>query len=983
MRTPYASLRLVVFLGVLLGGWLLIAGSARAQSTVTNWTPASYTYTAPLAGPISLQFSQPLSAASASDSSLQVYGSLTGQRAGQWLGAGTNTLRFQPARPFLPGERVRIHVSRRARAAGGTPLSDGPTMSELTAASGRATAVFTGPTMSSTAPQTQVQGLVAADFDGDGDLDLAANAGALFTLVNAGAGALNRGETYPAMGGAAVTAADFNHDGKPDLLYYSTAGGVALRLNDGTGHFIPTSPLPDSLRLAVAYELATGDFDSDGHLDLVLTNALPGNADVRIGFGDGSGHFNRIRRVAICHDSTSVQAEVNGLTVGDFDLDGDLDLAATSMADSTVAVRFNNGVGRFSPPLFDMLAGSGVRHLTSADVDRDGDLDLIASHTANAAGHQLALFYNDGGGGFSPRVRVAFPPLPGSGQIRSLATADADGDGDPDLLVAGNAATASYVWLMRNAGVGTFSLEALPPPSGLVSQLALADFDGDRRLDVGLASSGGVAVWVNTPLTPIATLGPAPCPGTSITLDLAPNNLSSLDSVSWRFGDNSPPQSGRLVQHTYAGAGSYVATAYYWQETTLDSLSVPVTVLAGPPANLLSAADTTLCDQPGASLTLRPRSGLPAGLLIRWLNGGATGQTLRVTAPGTYILEATLGSCVGYDTVRVGRRHCATPLTISLPAPCVGAAVSLAVSATAADSVSWQFGDGSATAWGAAVSHTYVRAGTYQVSVRVRRLGSIAADKVSQRVVVYGPLPAQLIVPAPGLMSCGSKVLRARPDLPAEARLRWLGPATTSADTLPSLLITQPGRYALLVEVGQCQARDSVAVASIVSLPTALAEFTDTLFCNSGTPITLRARHDLPTGTRLRWLGPSSTPADTLPALSVRSSGTWRLQATLGSCQVQDTVTVRTGQCLPTLSTAPGNVLTPDGDGLNDAFIVAEAGRWTLAVFTRWGREVYRSSEGDYRNDWAASGLDAGTYYYYLRRSDGRLYNGWVEVIRK
>jgi gliding motility-associated-like protein len=87
------------------------------------------------------------------------------------------------------------------------------------------------------------------------------------------------------------------------------------------------------------------------------------------------------------------------------------------------------------------------------------------------------------------------------------------------------------------------------------------------------------------------------------------------------------------------------------------------------------------------------------------------------------------------------------------------------------------------------------------------------------------------------------------------------------------------------------------------------------------------------------------------------------------------------GPELPDVPPLP-NVITPNGDGLNDAFRLPAlpAGAWQLRVFSRWGTEVYHAT--DYQQDWTASGVPAGLYYYQLTASGQPALRGWLEVAR-
>jgi gliding motility-associated-like protein len=75
------------------------------------------------------------------------------------------------------------------------------------------------------------------------------------------------------------------------------------------------------------------------------------------------------------------------------------------------------------------------------------------------------------------------------------------------------------------------------------------------------------------------------------------------------------------------------------------------------------------------------------------------------------------------------------------------------------------------------------------------------------------------------------------------------------------------------------------------------------------------------------------------------------------------------------------NVLTPNGDGLNDKFKIQGLvdKSWSLSIYGRWGKQVYDTSS--YQQDWDPAGLPAGVYYYLLRHPDGAAYKGWIELV--
>ena len=77
------------------------------------------------------------------------------------------------------------------------------------------------------------------------------------------------------------------------------------------------------------------------------------------------------------------------------------------------------------------------------------------------------------------------------------------------------------------------------------------------------------------------------------------------------------------------------------------------------------------------------------------------------------------------------------------------------------------------------------------------------------------------------------------------------------------------------------------------------------------------------------------------------------------------------------------NVITPNGDGLNDVFYIDNVALYpgnSLTIFDRWGKQVYAAR--DYRNTWGGERAGPGTHYYLFRLADGTQYKGWFEIVR-
>jgi hypothetical protein len=121
---------------------------------------------------------------------------------------------------------------------------------------------------------------------------------------------------------------------------------------------------------------------------------------------------------------------------------------------------------------------------------------------------------------------------------------------------------------------------------------------------------------------------------------------------------------------------------------------------------------------------------------------------------------------------------------------------------------------------------------------------------------------------------------------------------------------------------------------------------------------------------------------ETGPRITIRQAGLYTVTATFADCQTASTeYVVREGNCVPASAALP-NIITPNGDHLNETFALTglAAGPWALVLYNRWGREVYRTEA--YQNEWGLTAA-AGLYYYQLRHlASGTLHRGWLEVVK-
>lgn len=342
------------------------------------------------------------------------------------------------------------------------------------------------PTTNTISGVNNIDQLELADLNNDGKHDITGTGSStFFTCLGDGLGSFGSLTFLSYCEGPGDTG-DLDGDGNDDAVFYTRDFAIYTALGDGNG----------TLAYDVKYRVESGaqgnirirDVDNDGDLDLLVLGYITsaGVHQVIVLKNDGSGYFDAPAQYPILPLEGNYEGAY-AIVRGDFNEDGEMDLAATSHEDDQLVLLFGDGLGKFTIPVA-FATGDDPRDLLTGYFNEDDHLDLI---TLNWGSDNMSLHLGDGAGDFT-----GFTSIATSSTAFHFDTAKFNNDDHLDIIVAGG--TGNNIGFFAGDGMGGFASPDYTALASSVYDVRAIDANEDGNMDIAASynSLGDVAIYL-------------------------------------------------------------------------------------------------------------------------------------------------------------------------------------------------------------------------------------------------------------------------------------------------------------------------------------------------------------------------------------------------------------------------------------------------------------------------------------------------------
>jgi hypothetical protein len=500
--------------------------------------------------------------------------------------------------------------------------------------------------------------VIAGDFNGDGQMDIATvgyssaiEEGVLrVLLLHNSSGTLTVQTTEDLADGhvnglidgrPSIAAADFSGDGRDDIVAVYENGGnhyLAVFISNSNGTFKP--PELCNTGSYDPYGVAIGDFNGDGNLDIAAIS----QSHITVFLGNGDGTFNNTDAIVSNIDSISQYSTIVAANLVSGSSKADLVIAGSG----GVQVLIANTAGYFNSP--SVVQNGPTVGLAVTDFNGDGYPDIVTSLN----NHGVAVLLGNGNGTFQPAQTVAwldFAP-------ESFAVGTFSGDGGEDIVAAGYENNYPQISILVNTtpdywtgkagnqdwGDGANWTEGVPgsgEAAYIPSESYTIDVNGDYSVGV-LDSVAPLSIPSSDELTVLGDS--APVGQTDIAGDITLDGTLSIDTGS----SVSPVVVGNFTGTGTLGVGTALSVGYLQIQSNSGAIAM----------NSLSIATDSSLDVTNNALTINFSVTDPASTIRGYLTSGYDDDTWEGAGINSSSAHANVQFAVGYDD---GARDVGTP----------------------------------------------------------------------------------------------------------------------------------------------------------------------------------------------------------------------------------------------------------------------------------------------------------------------------------